>query len=394
MNIKTNVLGLAILFFSSSSFAIDLSIGDPKSTQGQIKLSGIVLSNYVHKNYDMQIYEGDRNDYWDIAGIQLALNYDNPNWEGYIQTRCYQYDRMCEALFLRDAWLGYKISEHQKISAGLQPVDFGFGRLWGSSYYETILNTVGLEDINNLGLKYQYNDGQNNFTFGFYPRDGGNYKGTSKDASRYSGNFVTADDLTSGTNIKEKNMFVTRASKKVILNKDQSLSTELGGSAWYSKLENKKTHLDGDRNAWNIFANTQYKGWQWSVIAGEQNIDNADTLMPNESTIGAFDYAYQVANKGKYVANEINYSFQEPVYKLENFRPYLTYSRFIKDKADYIDSERLTAGLYFSYKSIGFQGEYIFSRNDPMLGGSANGLAQGDSKQWNQMLYILLGYYF
>ena len=86
----------------------------------------------------------------------------------------------------------------------MQPVDFGFGEFWGSSYYETLLNTVGLEDIDNLGIKYKFADDKYNLTLGFYPTDGGNYKGTSKDSSRYSGNFVEADDLTTGTNIEEK----------------------------------------------------------------------------------------------------------------------------------------------------------------------------------------------
>jgi hypothetical protein len=50
--------------------------------------------------------------------------------------------------------------------------------------------------------------------------------------------------------------------------------------------------------------------------------------------------------------------------------------------------------VYFNYKAIGIQGEYIWSRNDPMTGGGANGLAQGESNQWNKLFYLSLGYYF
>ncbi len=46
----------------------------------------------------------------------------------------------------------------------MQPVDFGFGEFWGSSYYETLLNTVGLEDIDNLGIKYKFADDKYNLT--------------------------------------------------------------------------------------------------------------------------------------------------------------------------------------------------------------------------------------
>ena len=134
------------------------------------------------------------------------LGYENPNWIAGADARCYQYDRLCDAIFLKKAWVGYKLSDQQRVTAGLQPVDFGFGEFWGSSYYETLLNTVGLENIDNLGIKYKFADDKYNLTLGFYPTDGGNYKGTSKDSSRYSGNFVEADDLTIGTNIKEKNI--------------------------------------------------------------------------------------------------------------------------------------------------------------------------------------------
>ncbi|MCU4490508.1 hypothetical protein KTI26_15255 [Acinetobacter ursingii] len=48
----------------------------------------------------------------------------------------------------------------------------------------------------------------------------------------------------------------------------------------------------------------------------------------------------------------------------------------------------------FNYKKVGIQGEYILSRNDPMTGSGADGLAQGDSNQWNKLFYLSIGYYF
>ncbi|EPH2030379.1 hypothetical protein PI430_003710, partial [Acinetobacter baumannii] len=46
------------------------------------------------------------------------------------------------------------------------------------------------------------------------------------------------------------------------------------------------------------------------------------------------------------------------------------------------------------YKAIGIQGEYIMSKNDPMVGGGANGLAQGSSNDWDKLFYLSIGYYF
>lgn len=351
-------------------------------------------TRFLHKDYADQALQGTKNDDWKLADIKLVLGYENPNWIASIDTRCYQYESLCDAVFLKDAWAGYKFNEEQRLTAGLQFVDFGYDRLWGNSYYETILNTVGLEDIQNLGIKYRFNNDDYHVALGFYPRDGGNYKGTSKDSSRYSGNFVQADNLNEGTDIEEKNMWIGRASKKINLNADASLKTEIGGAYWHSDLENKTTQLDGTRDAWSVFALTELNAWQWLFVTGAQDIRNADDLHPQYSTIGAFDFPYQVANKAKFVVNELSYAVDKPLFKLENIKPYISYSQFLKDESGFKDSERLMAGVYFNYKSIGVQGEYIWSKNDPMTGGSSNALAQGDSHQWNQMFYVSLGYYF
>lgn len=387
-------LGALSLLASTPGFAADLSWGDPKAQAGEIKLSGALRTRFLHKDYAVEANEGSKNDDWQLADIKAVLSYENPNWIASADVRCYQYSRLCDGLFLKDAWAGYKFTDQQQLTVGLQPSGFGPGVLWGNSYYETLLNTVGLEDIHNLGLKYQFKNAQYHFSLGFYPRDGGNYKGSSTDSSRYSGNFVKADDLSTGTDIEEKNMWITRFSRTFELDSAQNFSTELGASWWYSQLDNNQTGEEGHRRTWNIFTQTQYQAWQWLFQAGQQQIKNGDDRLPHSSTIGAFDFPYQVANKGKYLANEFNYSVAEPFHQLENIKPYLSYSRFFKDEADYLDSERLIAGVYFNYKAVGVQGEYIWSRNDPMTGGSANGLAQGDSHDWDKMFYVSVGYYF
>lgn len=387
-------LGFASLFLSSASFAENLAWGDIATEEGQFKVSGAVRTRFLHKDYADPVLQGTKNDDWKLGDIKLVLGYENPNWIASIDTRCYQYESLCDAVFLKDAWAGYKFNEEQRLTVGLQFVDFGYDRLWGNSYYETILNTVGLEDIQNLGIKYRFKNDDYHVALGFYPRDGGNYKGTSKDSSRYSGNFVQADNLNEGTNIEEKNMWIARASKKVDLNKDYALKTELGTSYWHSDLENQRTGLDGTRDAWNVFALTELNAWQWLFVAGAQDIKNGDDLHPQYSTIGAFDFPYQVANEAKFVVNELSYAVDKSLFKLENIKPYISYSQFLKDESGFKDSERLMAGVYFNYKSIGVQSEYIWSKNDPMTGGSSNALAEGDSNQWNQMFYLSLGYYF
>jgi hypothetical protein len=66
--------------------------------------------------------------------------------------------------------------------------------------------------------------------------------------------------------------------RKFELDKAQKFSTELGGSVWYSDLENKRTDEDGHRKSWNVFAQTQYQAWQWMFLVGKQDVTNGDNL--------------------------------------------------------------------------------------------------------------------
>ncbi len=237
---KSLLLLTTTIAFTPVVYAQDLSWGDPKAEAGQVKVSGAIRTRYLSKDFQDEANEGSNNN-WRLADIKLNLNYENPKWLAALDARCYEYDELCDAVFLSDAWVGYKISDQQRVSVGLQPVEFGFGRFWGSSYYETLMNTVGFEDISALGLRYQISQNDYSLSLGFYPTDGGNYKGTSKDSSRYSPAFVEADDLTTGTYLKERNIWIGRLSKKFEVTPIDGLSTEIGTSFWHSELKNKKT---------------------------------------------------------------------------------------------------------------------------------------------------------
>lgn len=388
------LIGLSTALISTLTPAGTLHIGNADTATGKLDISGAVRTRYLYKDYADSANEGSANGDWKLADIKLVVAYENPDWIASMDTRCYQYERLCDAIFLKDAWLGYKFSDQHRLNVGLQSVDFGYARLWGNSYYETILNTVGIEDIQNTGIKYQYNDDKNHITLGFYPRDGGNYKGPTKDSSRYSGNFVQADDLSTGTDIEEKNMWIGRISRNISINSEQNFKTEIGASYWYSELENQIGPQDGHRKTWNAFAVTDYQNWQWMLSVGEQDIQTNDPNHPFDSTIGAFDYPYQVANKARFAATEISYSIKEPFKNISEIKPYLTYSTYNKQQSGFIDSDRLNAGFYFFYKNLGIQAEYIRSKNDPMTGDSSLSLGQGDHNKASQLFFVSAGYYF
>lgn len=394
MNKIFTLLALSTLIGTGSAHAGTINIGDSKTDIGGLNIGGAVRGAYVYKDFADDMSEGSTNGQFKFLDIKLMLNYENPNWLASFEARCYQYDRLCDAVFIRDAWLGYKLNEHSRISAGQQDVEFGFGRYWGNTNYGSLFSSTGFEGVENVGIKYNLNQNDYAFTLGFYPKDGGNFKGVSKDSSRYGVSYVEADDIENGTHIEEENIWATRFAKTFKIDAEKNFKTEVGASYLHSDLDNRISGETGKRDSWNAFATTDYQNWQWLIIAGQQKVDNADALRPNDSTLGARDFSYQVANDGKFMLNEINYSIKQPFENVPEIKPYLSYGKYYKDQQGYLDSERINAGVYFFYKDIGVQAEYIISKNDPAVGGSSTSLAQGDNQDTNKMFAFSIGYFF
>ena len=384
------LLSISLLAFSAYTHAA-IELGDASSPQGQLGIGGAIRAKYQYKDFT-----GDSNDSkLEFADAKLVMDYTSPHWLARIDYRCYQNQQLCDLSTLVDAWVGYKIDEQQQMIAGVNTIPFGMAQYWGNTYYEGLMYTVGLEDTHNLGIKYQYQSPQNELQLGFYPSDAGNYTGDSVDSSRFHANMVKADDLSSGTNTQEKNMLIGRVAHTFgPANRKDGLKTQLGASYLYSSVENKRTRLDGTRQAWTLFADSFWQRWNLKLAGGQQYLRNKDNLFGNYTTFGAFDFPYNIANRGDFYSAEINYNWPASYGKLTDIKPYLNYATYHKKATGFQDSTRIISGLMFNYDSWGIQAEYILSKNDPMVGGTLDSLAQGDGKGWNRLLYISLGYYF
>ncbi|MFT4021471.1 MAG: hypothetical protein QM666_08155, partial [Acinetobacter sp.] len=249
----------------NSSGQAAITFGDENTETGQLKISGAVRAKYV---YDYEANPSTSKLSFNDA--ILWLDYNSPKWIGHLDYRVYEYyGNIGDASWLTDAWVGYKFDSQQKIIAGLNTVPFGLSRFWGNTFYLGIGNAAGLEDVHNLGIKYEFNNGSNEAQIAYYPTDGGNYQGNSKDARRYSINAVNADDSVSeGTNTKEKNSFVLRGAHTFKnINGNENFNSQIGASAWYSTIENRRSGRDGNRQVYSIFTNTNYKQWNLQLLA-------------------------------------------------------------------------------------------------------------------------------
>ncbi|MDF0604940.1 hypothetical protein HZU77_004630 [Neisseriaceae bacterium TC5R-5] len=338
-----------------------------------------------------------------IDTIRADVDYNSSTWFGAAQYRFYGHfypyhytDDFGRINFPAFAWAGYKISPESSIIGGINQIPFGLLPYVSSTFYQTLANPAGLEDVHNLGLKYEYKKDNLDVHLAFYPRDGGNWTGTSKDANRYSVNVVNADNYmgNSGTNNQERNQWVARLAYAFGDTKDNR--TELGISTLYSTLENQDTHQNGTRRAHSIHYSGQYDKvgvlaqWTRQDMSPRNPVSTGNDVV----TFGAFDGSYNVAAKGNFYSAELNYAIPWANSWIKDIKPYLNYSAYHKDKSGFKTSQRILAGVQFANGPIYSYIELRRGRNDPFTGDYTTGLAEGGSDQWKKTLYINIGYYF
>lgn len=368
----------------------EFRIGDAESKTGAITFSGALRGNYQDKDFGGSVANNRKLKF--DAGI-FRLGYESPDWFAKTEYRCYQYDTLCDFSTLVYAYAGYKLNATDQLTLGLQPVPFGPGRFWDSSFYASINNTLGLQDVLNLGANYHVEFADSTkVDLAYFAQDGGRYKGESHDAARYTANFIRTSDPTK-TSLKEKNMWLIRVNQDLNFLSFDDFKASVGGSYWYSQLENKTNNERGSREAWALFSQMKYKNASLSLTGGKLSIDNKDPLNPDSSTIGAFDTEYELANKGHFYTLDARYTFDQVKDGL-TISPYLVYSEYDKSKSTDKDSKRHIAGVSWDYKNISLYTEYIMSKNDPFIGGTSSSLATGDDNRWNKMLNLAFIYNF
>jgi hypothetical protein len=390
MNKTTIKIGFGLLALTTSlPVMAGITLGNPESETGALTLSGTLRANYQNKDYGEAA--SDQKIKFDAA--ILRLGYESPDWFGKLEYRCYQYDTLCDFSTLVYGYVGYRLNSTDNITLGLQPIPFGPSRFWDSSFYAGINNTMGLQDALDLGVNYHFElPSATKVDLAYFATDGGNYHGNSRDSARYTANVVHSDDPLK-TDLNEKNMWMARVDQELKFLSTDDLKVSVGGSYWYSEIENKKTAEDGNRNSWALFNRINYKNLNVVLTGGKQSISNQDQLNPHASTFGSFDGEYDIANKGYFYTIDTSYSFKNVRDSL-NVTPYLVFSGFDKKEKGFDDSQRNIVGVAWDYKNVSLYTEYVMSKNDPFVGGTGSSLAEGDDGKWNKLLNLMLVYNF
>lgn len=365
------------------------TLGQADTDLGALTISGALRANFQDKHYGEDA--DDQKIKFDAA--ILKVTYKSTDWFGNAEYRCYQYDQFCDFSTLVYGYAGYRMNSTDQITLGLQPIPFGPSRFWDSSFYASINNTIGLQDVHNLGVKYHFElPSATKIDLAYFMEDGGHYHGDSRDAARYSANLVKSSDPLN-TQLKEKNMWMARVIQDLNFPVATGVKSSIGASYWYSDINNKKTGAEGSRKAWSVFGSLNYHNFSTTLTAGKLNLDNKDVLSPNSSALGSFDSEYELANEGYF------YTFDSR-YAVKNLRPNLTVSPYLMlsayDKKQYSfkDSYRHAVGVAWDYKKLSLYTEYLMSKNDAFIGGNSTSFAQGDDNQWNKLFNMMLVYSF
>ncbi len=354
-----------------------------------LRPNGMIRYNYIYKDWS-KTFRGNGKLDFDTGAVGASLA--GKRWIGSLQYRFYFYGGGQSTQFLKEAWVGYRITGNRQVQAGLNKVPFGILPYASNSWFFSLLYYVGLEDTYRLGVKYISNSGPWDFRFGFYPRDGGSYVGNSEDSARYSYNVVEG----LGVHNKQRNQINGRVA--YTWRQGPSMSTELGVSLQWAQVANFDTDKSGDQYAAAVHLKGTYGHWgiKLETARYRYHLKNPPGQSENVVIRGAYDYPYRTAAAGTLYVASLSYNLPVGRAYIDNITFYNDYSRLEKGPAGFAPSEENVVGASISAGHFLIYMDFGYGRNQPFLSPAfTDGLAAGGpDNSWHRRYNMNIGYYF
>lgn len=331
----------------------------------------------------------------------LTADYRSDSWIGAAKYRFYggdypygYTDKVGDIAFAEYAWIGYRFTPQQQLQVGQTPIPFGLQPYFGSTFFESLGNVIGLEDTQNIGLKYLQRHDSWDIQAAYYPLTAEQGRGSSRGGRTYGTTVATADDYVSdGSDNRERDILVARVARQFEVG---GWKSEIGFSGLASTLENQDTERDGRRHVAALHLTASQGSWGMQALAARQRMSPKNPGSDRLVSFGSFDGTFNVAAKGNLYVADLSYALSGRYGWLSDIKLYANYSRFDKDVAAFRDSQRFILGSSFSLGSLWIALEWLHGRNDPYIGGSdyTQSLGSGGSDRWENQLYGNIGYYF
>jgi hypothetical protein len=352
----------------------------------------------------MRVDEDSSRDLHEIGldTIMLGLKYDSGNWIGAARYRLYgmdypyqYYSHVGGLSFMEYAYVGYRFNPDEQLQVGLNQVPIGLQPYFSSTFYETMGNAIGLEDIWQLGVKYIRDADNWNVQAGYYARPAWPGRGSST-GTTYAIVVTPADTgLAGGSNNVERDLVIARLARRF---ENDGWVGEAGVTALTSTLWNRDSGRDGRRYVYVLHYAVDKGPWGAQLQFARQQMLPKNPGDDSSVTFGGYDGTYNVASRGNLYTIGLSYLFPEKYVGgwVSDVRVYESYSLYEKSERQFHDSQRFTLGTSFSVKFLSVAVEWLNGRNDPYLGGSsyAQSAAAGGTNSWWGQFYINIGYYF
>jgi len=377
---------LTLLFISGFSYSQTITDvnGDslaatPPSDKINFSLHGALRVHYKDEFYNAKSKREGGELGFELLGLFINTSYK--------QFKAFADMRIMSAssggIMFKEAWLGYNFQNGDDLQMGLVQDPFGNLEFNSYSWFLGIGYGLGFEGKYSMGIKYHHQDEQWDWQAAFM-----------KNATEMFSNDPDLRDNQWSASVLGDNKEINQLSGRLAYKMNtKSAKHEMGVSAKVGQLYNFAKDEMGDRNAFAVHYNLAYKGFGLKAEAYTYQF-NAKGGNPDFVDIGAFNYTYQVASKGKVYTISAKYSIPFDNKIVNEIMFYSEYGHLQK-KNDLKPSKMITNGVLFrSFKSLYIYLEYIAGYNHPYLGGAQNSLYNDFDNQWHARLQCNFGYYF
>ncbi len=347
------------------------------STKSNIKIGGAVRVNYSYKEYDEQSEDTLGNLEFEL--FRLNVSSEIGQFKLFAQYRWYSEFSMPEY-----AYISYELTDKSEIQLGLNKVPFGILPYSSFGYWESILYHMGLEDDNDLGLKYSYDDHLWQIDLGFYK----NAELNSDSHARYSFDVVTEAEINEYN--QEANQFNARVQKT-------HKNISLGFSMQYGELYNQQTLDTGEHSAFAAHLTSSVENWHFQFELGKYQYKPKNQQGQDASKVlfGAFENAFYVASEADFYLLNVSKDIETSFKSIDKMSCYNNFG-VIKPKRRSVGVGNKTLqnlfGCTLNTDAITTYIELISGVNSSFVNGPGIGLI--DDKSWSHRININIGYYF
>lgn len=361
---------------------------EKKEDKPHFKVGGMLRFNYRYMNWNNESYARINNKeggefLLDTYGVNV-----NGSYKGLILSLQYRF--YAGYNMLHHGYIGYMFDKNNQIQLGVTKAPFGILPFASHNWFFSLAYYIGLEDNYGAGIKYIHKTGNWDFRLSFFKSSGGNYTGKSESSSRYSYDIVPESGFDGmHSNNRETNQVNARVAYKLG-------TTELGVSGEYGGLYNNKLNQMGYHSAYAVHLNGNYG--RLNVMATAIRVFDAPKTIKGISSdlvvMGAYDFPFEVADKGKLYSLGVSYSVPVNWGPISNLTFYNDFSMYKKDRKEFYTSYHNITGFMITAGDIYTYVDFANGKNNPWLG-QYSGLGPGvkDAK-WKMRFNINIGYYF